>query len=486
MGFRRGLAWTIAGQGAFFIIQFVGSVVVARLLSPYELGVYALAVAVTGVLNLIQSVGLGSYMVREPELTPERIATAFTVNAAISLLLAAATAGLALTGSLISSDTGVRGVLLVLALSPLIGMLSVVPYALLEREANFRLISFSGVVRSLIATIGTVVLAMTGWSYYAVAWSQVGASFVQAVMLCVVARRHVSWRLSFSGWREISRFGAQMIAITGVNNLAARASDLLLGKITGLIALGLYNRASNVNNLFWENVHLVMGRVAFSELARQKREGMSLRPFYLNAIEMMTASLWPLFAGLAVLAEPLIRLVYGPKWINAAAPFALLNLASVVLISITLTWEVFVACGETSRQARFEFVRTAVGTTFFAIGCSVSLKAAAVARVADALFSIFLYRPHLERMTDTSLRDTGPIYLRSGLLTALAVAPAVVLVTITPSPAITVLQIVVAVVPGVVLWGSALGLLRHPLYQEGTLFVKRRFQARHDAAPDTE
>ena len=485
MGFRRGLAWTVAGQGVFFVIQFVGSVIVARLLSPYELGVYALAVAVTGVLNLIQSVGLGSYMVREPDLTPERIATAFTVNAAISLLLAAATAGLALAGSLISSDTGVRGVLLVLALSPLIGMLSVVPYAMLEREANFRLISVSGVMRSLVATIGTVALATAGWSYYAVAWSQVGASLVQAVMLCVVARRHVSWRLSLSGWREISRFGAQMIAITGVNNLAGRVSDLLLGKITGLIALGLYNRASNVNNLFWENIHLVMGRVAFAELARLKREGVSLRPFYLNAIEMMTASLWPLFTGLAVLAEPLIRLVYGQKWIDAASPFALLNLASVVLISITLTWEVFVACGETSRQARFEFVRTAVGTTFFAIGCSVSLKAAAAARVADALFSMFLYRPHLERMTDTSLRDTGPVYLRSGLLTALAVAPAVVLVMTTAPSAITLLQIGAAVVPGMVLWGGALVLLRHPLYQEGALFVKRRLQARRDAVPGT-
>ena len=484
MGFKRGLAWTVAGQSAFFIIQFAGSVIVARLLSPYELGVYALALAITGVLNLVQSIGLGSYLVREPDLTPDRIATAFTVNAVISLLLAAATVAIALVGTSFTGSTGVRGVLFVLALTPLIGMVSVVPYALLEREANFRLISIAGVIRTLIATAGTVALAEAGWSYYAIACAQVGGSCVQAIVLCTFARRHVHWRMSLKGWRAVASFGTQMIAITGVNSLAARASDLLLGRLAGLASLGLYNRASNVNNLFWDNIHLVMGRVAFAEMARLKRDGQSLRSFYLNAIEMTTASLWPLFTGLAVLAHPLIRLVYGPQWQGAAVPFALLALSAVILISITLTWEVFVACGETAKQARFEFLRTAVGTMFFAVGCWISLEAAAIARVADALFSMFLYRPHLERMTDTRLRDTGPVYLRSGFLTALAVGPACFLVNTVPGTLINFYQIFVVVACGILLWTCALVVLRHPLYREARILLTNFVARRRDGAGD--
>ena len=217
-----------------------------------------------------------------------------------------------------------------------------------------------------------------------------------------------------------------------------------------------------------------MGRVAFAEMARIKREGMSLRSFYLNVVEMTTALLWPTFAGLAVLSYPLIRLVYGARWIEAAGPFALLSISALILSAVTMTWEVFVACGETAKQAKFEFFRTGMGTIFFAIGCSISLEAAAAARIADALLTIILYRPHVERMTDTTLRDTGPIYLRSGLLTAMAVGPAAILTRVTPTTAISSGQISVAIFAGVGLWISALVFLRHPLFNEAFSILKRR------------
>lgn len=479
MKFKQGLAWTAGGQASFFILQFGGSVIVARLLSPYEMGVYGLAVAIVGVINLIQSVGLGSYIVREPDLTAERLATAFTINAAISLGLAAVTAGLGAASTAVTSDAGVRGCLLVLALTPLLGIISIVPSSLLEREGDFRIISIGNMVRSLMASLLTVMLAYRGWSYYSVAWGQVGASIVSTSVVCVLARRHLRWRMSLAQWRQISKFSTQMIAISGVNTLAARASDLLLGKFTGLAGLGLYNRAANVNNLFWENLHLVMGRNVFSELARIKREGQSLRSFYLSVSEMVTAFLWPVFTGLAVLAEPLIRLVYGDQWAAAAPAFALLALSSVVNLSITMTWEVFVACGETGRQARIEFIRTGLGVVLFAIGCSISLEAAAGARVLETLFSMLLYRPHLERMTDTSLRDSGPIYLRSGLLTLLAVLPASLLMMYSGSDAshLPFLTMLIAVLIGAALWSLGLLLMRHPIVEQvrGLLKSRRQF-----------
>jgi O-antigen/teichoic acid export membrane protein len=478
VSFKRGLLWTAAGQASLFAIQFGGAVIVARLLSPYEMGIFALAMAVVGVLNLIQSIGLGSYVVREPDLTPERIATAFTVNAIISLLLAAATAALGFAGSFFADDPGVRRLLLILALTPILSIFSILPLALLERQARFKAISIANVCGRLVSTIVMVVLAYGGLSYFSIAWGQCAGALITTILLCWVARRDLSWKLSMGGWREISTFGMQMIAITGVNSLAGRVSDLLLGKVTGIVALGLYNRAAGINNLFWENLHSVMGRVVFAELSRQKREGLSLRPLYLSISEMVTASLWPVFTGLAVLAVPLIRIVYGAQWLPAAMPFAILALSAVVLISVTMTWEIFVACGETARQARMEFIRAGVATGLFAIGCAVSLEAAAAARVADAVFAVAFYGPHLRRMTDTTLSDMGPIYLRSGLLTLLAVLPASILVTLAGRQAAEIPfgQLALAVALGGLLWGIGLVLMNHPLWNEARTFLKGRMR----------
>ena len=161
----------------------------------------------------------------------------------------------------------------------------------------------------------------------------------------------------------------------------------------------------------------------------------------------------------------------------------LLNVSALILSAVTMTWEVFVACGETAKQARFEFFRTGMGTLFFAIGCAISLEAAAAARIADALLTIFLYRPHVERMTDTSLSDTGPIYLRSGLLTALAIGPAAILIRMVPSSSISAYEVASVVFAGVVLWIFALALLRHPLFREATALLRRRLAAPESGSP---
>jgi O-antigen/teichoic acid export membrane protein len=78
---RRALAWMSIAQGSFFVLQFAGSVILARLLTPYEMGVYAIAMAVVGLLGIVQATGLRSFVVREPDLSEATAATVFTVNA---------------------------------------------------------------------------------------------------------------------------------------------------------------------------------------------------------------------------------------------------------------------------------------------------------------------------------------------------------------------------------------------------------------------
>jgi hypothetical protein len=141
-----------------------------------------------------------------------------------------------------------------------------------------------------------------------------------------------------------------------------------------------------------------------------------------------------------------------------------------------MTWEIFVVSDATAAQARLEVVRTGVGTTLFVAGACVSLPWAATARVAEAVLSLFLYRPHLERMTETSLADMLPIYSRSALLTALAVAPAGAMMLARGAAAgrTGLVEMGEAVAAGILLWAVGLLLMRHPLYREVTALIKGR------------
>ena len=85
MSVRRSLGWTSLGQLLLFIFQFGSQVIVSRILSPYEVGIAALAFSIADFVNLMQTFGLRNLLVRERELPDQLVRTAFTINALLSL-----------------------------------------------------------------------------------------------------------------------------------------------------------------------------------------------------------------------------------------------------------------------------------------------------------------------------------------------------------------------------------------------------------------
>jgi O-antigen/teichoic acid export membrane protein len=317
-----------------------------------------------------------------------------------------------------------------------------------------------------------VALAIAGFSYMSIAWGAFAGAVASAAGFMMAGRRHVSFRLGVVAWRRTLRFGMQQLAIQGVNAVSGRVAEFLLGRLLGLGALGLYGRASNLNGLLWYNIQMVVGRVVLVQFSEQRRLGLELRDGYLRTLEVITALLWPGFAGLAILGGPFINVVYGAAWVAAAPPLAALALSAIGFASLTMTWEIFLVCHETDRQARFEFIRAGVGLVLFTGGCFLGLTAAATARIGDALFSVALYRPHLERMTRTSWADILPIYRRSAILTAAACGPAFALMTVYGwSPRAPVALVASAVVAGTAAWLGTLRLMDHTLAGSSALLV---------------
>ena len=462
---KKSLAWLGLAQAISVVLQFASSVVLARYLTPYEMGIFAVALATVGMLSLFQQLGLNALIVREEVLTDEVSSTAFTINALITAALSLVIVGASYAGAAFLRDDGVRQVLLVLAITPLFGIFSFLPASNLERHGRFRDIALIGTTSNVVSAATMIVLAVLGFKYMSIAYAQVASSAALALMLIIAGRRHFSFRVGFTAWRRVADFGLQMLAVSGIASASQRLSEIMLGRLLGLANLGLYNRASGLNGLIWNNIHTVVGRVVLVDFAGLHRQGASLRERYKQTVAIVTAILWPAFAGLAVVAEPFIVIIYGEKWAPAVVPFVYLAIASMILVAITMTWELFTATGQLRTQTRIEFIRAIMSFALFVGGCLISLEAAAAARMLDAVFSVLLYRPHVNRMTGTTAADFWPIYAQSAVLTALAVAPAGALMMWGEANGSPVLLAGVIGL-GVVLWGAGLFALKHPLADE--------------------
>jgi O-antigen/teichoic acid export membrane protein len=176
MSYKRHLAWMSLSQACFFAVQFVGSVIVARLLTPYDFGVYAIALAITGILSTLQAFGLNGFIVREQELGPGITRSVFTINLLLSFILAGLIAGLSPLGGRVMHEDGVRRVMLLLAILPVLGALEFLPATHLERAANFKAIALVNMGRIVAAQLVTVGLAFKGCSFMSLAFGQIAAS----------------------------------------------------------------------------------------------------------------------------------------------------------------------------------------------------------------------------------------------------------------------------------------------------------------------
>jgi O-antigen/teichoic acid export membrane protein len=463
-----------------FTLNFASSVIVARYLEPRQFGIFAIGMALVGLLSVIQQIGLPAFIVREESLTREVTTTAFTSNLLLALLLSVLIVGASFAGGTLFDHPGVRDILLVLAPTPLIGAVAFLPFAMLEREGRFKQIAVASLASTLLASTVTIALTLLHFSFMGLAYGQLVGGGTSAAILLALGREHVSFKLGIKEWRRVGRFSYQMLLVSGAGTAAQRISEVCLGAFLGLGNLGLFNRASGMNNLLWSNIHYVLSRVFLVEFSKLNRHGAPLDEKYIETVANVSALLWPAFAGLIVLSEPIVTLVYGEKWTAAVRPFMLLACASMVWVPSTMTWELFTSTGRVAALSRIEVMRSIISTAAFALGCLISLEAAAATRIFDAAIVYMFYRPHINAMTGTTFRDFRVVYLKGAALTVVAVLPAVALVSTVGSNRIDFLLLFCSVLSGVVLWGFALALVRHPLGEHLALIyrgMRRRISA---------
>jgi O-antigen/teichoic acid export membrane protein len=467
MSVRKSLAWSYGSQAFTFVVMFGSSVVVARLLSPREVGVYAIAMAAAGILAVFTSFSIQTYIIREGELTQGLLRSVYSVNLMMNLLLALLTATAGWVEMFVFEKHDVGAVLLLASLGPILGIFEFVPGALYQREMNYGVLSRVGMVKTVISSATVVSCAFSGFGSLSPAIGPLVAGTFSVIYYNIRRRRDVVFRPTRRGLKPIIIFGFQIMSISGVAQIAQRMTDIILGSMLGLTALGMYSRASNLSGMIFSNVYGQATGVIFVKLSNDLRDKGTVHETFVQSMKLITCIMWPLLIGIAVLSRPMIHILYGDKWLDAALPLSLLMVAQFVVLGFGMNWELFVLRRETALQTRYEMLRAIATLVVVTIGCLFSIAGAAAGRVAEAVLGYFLYRPHMDRMAGTTKGELERVYGESLLLTVVAVAPAFVLMMLSGWAADTSFVFVGgSVLLGIAAWFAVMVVRRHPAVDE--------------------
>lgn len=471
---RRALIWSSLSQIANFAIQFATSIVMARLLSPIEMGVYAIAWSVIGVVQVFTGFSVATYLVREEKLQPYTLDTAFTINAFLSLTLALLILTCSFAAVPLLREPRVGQVLQLLVFLPLLGIPSFRASAMLQRRMQLRGVSIVGTLSALSASAVSVGAAMAARGALSPAYGALAGALLGMVGTMYVGREHNSLRMSLHDWRPMSAFGLRLMSIGGISTAAVRMSDFILGRMLGLATLGVYNRAGTLNSLLFTNVYGTATRLVFARLSAARRDGGEIQEVFIKGFRLVTGIMGPLLLGLAVLGGPVIHTLYGEKWLEAGLPFSLLMLGQFVTLSFAMNWELFVLRDEMKTQTRLELARSATGVASQIAACFIDLTAVAASSIFDSLMGLCLYRRHMVRLIGCHEGRLWRVYAEVLGLSLVATLPSFVLMLgVGWSPRVPLVAVGAAVLAGGVMWALALRSRDHPLVGEAAMVLNR-------------
>ncbi|WP_147252066.1 oligosaccharide flippase family protein [Blastococcus sp. TF02-9] len=342
---RGGLVWSGLSSLLLRGGNLLLGIVLARLLAPEDFGVFAVALTVQAILMTLTDLGMGADLVRAEH--PERRAP--TV-ATLSLLSGAVlTASMVLTAGPVATAMGsadAAPVVVVLSFTLLLSGASVVPVAYLTRDFQQKKLFVSEGVNFALSTAVAVGLVLAGAGPMALAVSRLVGQAAGTTLQFVLLRMRPVWGFDRAVARTALRFGLPLAAANMLSWALLNIDNVVVSRTSGVVALGFYVLAFNVSSWPMTAIGAAIRPVTLAAFARQQHEDPA--PALRRATALSAAAAAPVGVLLAVLALPVVTVLYGERWAPSAAALAGLALFGGLRIVLDMLATFLIARGAVS------------------------------------------------------------------------------------------------------------------------------------------
>jgi PST family polysaccharide transporter len=315
------------GQGGQLVLTVAYNAILARLISPRDFGLVAMAMVVAGFLQVFKDAGLSTATIQREDITNAQVSNLFWVNVAVG---GAATLGMAAAAPLVAwffRQPELVNISIALSIGFLLEGLVVQHIAILNRQMRFTLLS--GVELGCAATgflVGAI-MALRSWGY----WSLVGATLFTAAFRVTTVWTVSRWRpqgpVRGSGTRPLVRFGRDLTLVGVVYAVSRGCDSLLIGRSLGSEAVGLYSRATALMTRPLERLLAPIYAVTVPAFSRLQTEPERYRSAFVQLFEGLAIAAFCVTGLLFPLSDAVIRVILGNKWDAAAPIFAALTIA---------------------------------------------------------------------------------------------------------------------------------------------------------------
>lgn len=453
----RSTAWVGVSFGGSQVIGFGLLIVLAHLLTPAEFGLVSLASILVVIVTYLQESGLGMAVIRQRDDLERAIGTMWVFMVAMSVVLYGVTFGIAPLLADVFSQSGLTNVVRVLGLLLVIRALGSTAGALIERDLAFRSKAKAELGGAAVQAAVAIPLAFAGFGVWSLVAGQLASQCLTTAVLVALAPVHPNPRLaSWSMLRSLGRYGRH-VTIGNILVLAnTNVDNVVIGRFLGTAALGYYAMAWRIANLPAQGLSYIVGRVMFPAYATIQDDASAFRRAFVMNVQRVALVSLPVSLGILICADPIIVGLFGERWHPAVAPLRILGVFGLIRSFSGASGAVFQAAGRPQLVYQTGFLYAAVlAGALAALAPPFGINGVAGAMTIAVFVAFIPAWGFALRILDLRLRDLLS-ELRSAGVCSLVLAGALGVTAVVVRSFDSVLQLVVLVVCGFVVYGIVL------------------------------
>ncbi|MBL7774417.1 MAG: lipopolysaccharide biosynthesis protein [Saprospiraceae bacterium] len=426
------ILWVLLDKLGASVINFVVTIILARLLLPEDFGLVAMVMVFFELSSVFVESGFSTALIREKTISELDKSTTFIFSLIAALVVYAILFAGAPAVSVFFKQPLLTDILRIMGLSLIIGAFSTVQNSVLIQEINFKALTQIRFVAIVVSGGAAVWLAYQGWGVWALVVRFVLNDLMNTLLLGFIARWVPSGRFSRASFRKLFGFGSKILAAAILDKFYTQVHKLLIGKFFSAAYLGFYTQAGNFSNMVINTLFRTVNTVTYPVLAKLQDDPEQLKAGYRKILKLTSFVIVPVLIVLAVLAEPVLLLLVGEKWLPAAPMLQWLCISGLTYHFSTVNLNMLLVLGRSDLSLLLEVVKKVNITIAILIGLQFGIYGLIIGEVVSSYINLTVNAYYSNKLLRYSLgqqvRDILPT-----LLFSLAVAGVVFLMKNLPA-----------------------------------------------------
>jgi teichuronic acid exporter len=384
------LFWKLMERGGTQGIQFIVQIILARLLLPEDYGIIALVVIFTTIAGVFVQSGLNTALIQKKDTDETDFSSVFYLSLFMACLIYIILFFAAPSIAAFYGESQITSIFRVLSFTLFFGAFNSIQNAVVARNLQFKKLFFSSTGAILISGTVGIYMAYTGFGVWALVGQQISNQLFVTIILWFTVRWRPKLLFSLGRVKRLFSFGWKLLMSAFIDTVYRDLRSLIIGKMYNPAMLGFFNRGQQFPSIIVSNLNGSIQSVMLPVLASQQDNRPRVKNMMRRAIITSTFMIFPTMVGLAVIAEPLVKLLLTDKWLPCV-PFLQIFCVVYAFMPIhTANLQAINALGRSDIFLKLEIIKKTMGLFILAITVFYGVYAIALGQVLSGIISSFI------------------------------------------------------------------------------------------------